>query len=148
MTSKKRPILLAALCALAAVAAGCGGDDNKTLSYDDTGKKIGELCETVSFDGATGDPANDGPILAEAIPKMEKAIEDIRDLDVDEELKADRDEFTDLSEQQVATFKEAQQAAEAGDKKAYRAAAQKAAPVGKQSDEVASRLGAEGCLDG
>ena len=42
----KLSILLAGLCGLALIGAGCGGDDNDTLSYDDTGAEISAICST------------------------------------------------------------------------------------------------------
>jgi hypothetical protein len=147
MTSK-RSIFLASLCGLALVGAGCGDDDdNKALSYDDTGTRIGELCDTVNTEGLTGEPANDAPILEDAIPDFEKAIDDIRALEVAEELESDRDAFADNAEQQLDLIKEAQTAAEAGDAKGYREAAKQTAPLDKESDAIASRLGAIACAE-
>lgn len=144
----KRSIFLAGLCGLALVGAGCGDDDdNKALSYDDTGTRIGEICDTVKFDGLNGKPANDTPILEEVVPDFEKAIQDVRDLEVAEELEADRDAFTDNAEQQLALLKEAQTAAESGDAKAYRATLDEGQPLGNESDAIASRLGAVACID-
>jgi hypothetical protein len=144
----KRSIFIASLCGLALVGAGCGDDeDNKALSYDDTGTRIGEICDTVKFDGLTGKPANDAPILEDALPDFEKAIQDVRALEVAEELETDRDAFADNAEQQVAIIKEAQQAAESGDAKAYRETIEEAQPLDKESDAIASRLGAIACTE-
>lgn len=148
MTSK-RSIFLAGLCGLALVGAACGSDDddNGALSYDDTGTRIGEICDTVKFEGATGDPANDAPILEKTVPDFEKAIDDIRALEVDEELETDRDAFADNAEQQLANIKDAQTEAEAGNAKAYRQALGANEALDKESDAIASRLGAIACTD-
>jgi hypothetical protein len=143
----KRSIFLASLCGLALVGAGCGGDDNKTLSYEDTGTKIGEACDSVQFDGLTGKPANDAPILDEVVPDFEQAVEDVRDLEVDDELEGTRDQFADNADQQIVIIKEAQTAAEAGDAKAYRKKIEETQPLDKESDELASKLGATACLE-
>jgi hypothetical protein len=144
-----RPTLLAALCGLALVGAGCGDDEeNKTLSYEETGTEIGKICDSVELDGLNGKPANDAPILETAVPQFEKAIEDVRALDVNEELEADRDAFADNADEQLAVIKEAQTAAEAGNAKEYRETIQSAEPLDKESDEIASRLGATSCTDG
>jgi hypothetical protein len=148
MTSK-RTVVLAALCGLALVAAGCGDDDNDTLSYDDTGTEIGEICQGVEAQaqGLNGKPANDAPILADFAEALEEAVQEVRDLDVDEELAETRDAFADNGAQQVAVIREAQALAEDGDAKAYRAKVEEdAAPLGRESDELASKLGATGCI--
>ena len=147
MTSK-RSIFLASLCGLALVGAGCGDDDdNKALSYDDTGTRIGEICDTVKFEGLNGKPANDAPILEDAVPDFEKAIQDVRDLDVDEELAETRDEFADVADQQLAVIAEAKGVAEGGNAKKYNAAFGQLESLGRTSDELASQLGATACID-
>jgi len=143
----RRPFLPAVVCALALVGAGCGDDDNDTLSYEDTGTEIGDICQTVSLDDLNGKPNNDVPVLEKAVPEFEQAVQDVRDLDVDEELADTRDQFADNADEQVALLKEAQQIAEGGDQKAYRAKLDEGQPLGKESDELASKLGATACID-
>ena len=137
---------IAVLSALALVGAGCGGDDdNDTLSYDDTGTEISAICESVDFGGLTGEAQNDAPRLAEIIPEFEGAIQEVRDLDVNEELAADRDAFVENADQQLAIIEEAQAIAETGDTKAYRKKVNETQSLDQESDEIASRLGAGGC---
>jgi hypothetical protein len=144
----KRSTFIAALCGLALVGAGCGGDDdNDTLSYDDTGTEIGKACESVDTTGLNGEPANDAPLLDEVISQFETAIQDVRDLDVNEELEADRDAFADNGDEQLAVIKEAKELADEGDQKAYQDKIQGLGPLDAESDEIASRLGAEACMD-
>ena len=146
----KRSHFLAALCGLALVGAGCGGDDdNDTLSYDDTGTEISEICERVNAEaeGLTGQPKNDAPLLEEFVPNFEQAIQDVRDLEVNEELEADRDAFADNGEEQVAIIKEAQAHAEAGDRKKYVETIEETSALDKESNEIASKLGATGCIE-
>ena len=142
----KLSICIAGLCSLALVAAGCG-DDNDTLSYDDTGTEISAICDEVDFTGLTGDPKNDAPVLAEVVPTFEDAVQEVEDLEVDEELETDRDAFVANGNEQVAVIKEAQAIAESGDKKAYHRKLNEGEPLGKESDEIASRLGATGCIE-
>ena len=142
----KLSICIAGACALALVGAGCG-DDNDTLSYDDTGTEISSICDSVDFSGLTGDPKNDVAVIERITPDFESAIEDVRDLDVDEELAPIRDDFADNADQQVALIKEAQTIAETGDKKAYREKFGEIEPIGRESDDLANQLGADGCLD-
>ena len=137
---------IAVLSALALVGAGCGGDDdNDALSYDDTGTEISAICESVDFGGLTGEAENDAPRLAEIIPEFEGAIQELRDLDVNEELAADRDAFVANADQQLEIIEEAQAIAETGDTKAYRKKVNETGSLDRESDEIASRLGASGC---
>ena len=148
MTSK-RSIFLVALCGLALVGAGCGDDDESdTLSYDDTGTEISEICQRVegAADGLNGEPKNDAPLLATFADELETAAQDIRDLDVAEELAEVRDDFAANAEAQVEIIREAQVVAETGNKKKYQATVETARPLDKESDELASQLGASGCL--
>jgi hypothetical protein len=145
MTSKSS-LVLAALCGLALVGAGCG-DDNKTLSYDDTGAEIGKICDSVNFDELNGKPAHDAPLLDEAVGDFEDAVQDVRDLDVDDELTDTRDQFADNGDQQVAVLKQAQDIAETGNTKAYRKKLDEGQPLGRESDKLASKLGATACYD-
>ena len=145
----KRSHFLAAICGLALVAAGCGGDDNDALSYDDTGTEISAICERVNTEaeGLTGQPAKDTPLLEEFVPNFEQAIEDVRELEVNEELESDRNAFADNGAEQVAIIKEAQAHAEAGDRKKYIETIEETGNLDKESNEIASRLGATGCIE-
>ena len=146
---KKRATVVGGMCALALVAAGCGDDDNDTLSYDDTGTEIGAICEDITSqaESLTGDPKKDVPTLETLVPNFEDAIQEVRDLEVDEELEETRDQFADNGDEQVAVIKEAQAEAEAGNKKEYIAAFESTDELDKESNELASKLGATGCLD-
>ena len=149
MTSK-RSIFIAGLCGLALVGAGCGDDDdNGALSYDDSVAELNEVCGSVDDigQGLTGDPENDAPILAEATPKFEGAINDLRDLEVAEELESARDDFVANGQDQLDMVEKAQAEAEAGDKKAYTATLEAGEGLDKQSNALASKLGAEECVD-
>ncbi|HYH59051.1 MAG TPA: hypothetical protein VD790_07495 [Thermoleophilaceae bacterium] len=141
-----RSFLLAPLCLLL-FAAGCGGDDNQALSYDETGTEVSEICQSVEFSGLTGEPENDAAQLEVIIPDFEAAIEDVRELEVDEELETDRDAFADNADEQLAIIQEAQTIAESGDKRAYREKVEETQPLDRESDLLASRLGASGCLE-
>ena len=146
----KLSVCIAGLCGVALlVGAGCGGDDNDTLSYDDTGEEISAICASVEDEsqGITGDPRNDAPIIEGFIPAFSDAIQEVRDLDVNEELESIRDEVAENAEQQLALIEEAQAIAETGDKKEYRQALQATTPLDSESNELANDLGAEGCID-
>jgi len=146
----KRSMILAVLCATPFVAAGCGGDDdNQALSYEDTGARISEVCASLDEVGTdlNGEPANDAPILGEAAAEFGEAINEVRDLEVDEELESARDAFVANGEQQLAVIEEAQEIAETGDKKAYRQKLEEGQSLNAESNRVANELGATDCID-
>ena len=140
---------IAGLCALALVGAGCGDDDNDALSYEDTGTELSAICADLDDlgEGLTGEPANDAPILEDAAPEFEASIDEVRDLDVHEELESIRDEFVANGEEQLALVEQAQEDAEAGDRKAYRKTLESGQEIDQESNDLANQLGAEECID-
>jgi hypothetical protein len=152
----KRSAMIASLCGLALVGAGCGDDDddNQGLSYEDTGAEISKICDTVPDGeelGLTGDAKQDAPKLDEAVAAFEKAIADVEALEVDEELEDERDRFVEIGKGQLEYARELQSAAAQGDDAEYRRVAEDiattAASTNTESKEVGSRLGAEGCVE-
>jgi hypothetical protein len=146
---------MSAAAGVAALAfAGCGGgdDSNKALSYSEFGTEANEICKSTNDEiealsgDLTGKAKTDGPILDEIVPKQEAAVSDFKELNPPEELEPSFDQFNSISDQQVAAAKEAQAAATGGDQAAYQAAIQKLEPLSKQSDEAASKLGAQECI--
>lgn len=144
MTS--RGLLGTAICGIA-LATGCGGGDSDTLTRAETGAKMSKICGQVEAKGRglNGDPANDVPILKEFVPAFDRAVDEIRDLDVPDELSDTRDRFVELSDKQVALAKEAQRLAESGDRKAYVAKVEEMHPVENKLAPVAGKLGAFSC---
>lgn len=142
-------LCMAGLGVVALVGAGCGGDDNDTLSYDDTGSEIGAICADFNNlgEGLNGDPENDAPILEEDIPVFRDAIDQVSELDVDEQLASIRDDFVANSEEQLALIEKAQTEAAAGDKKAYAKTLQSGDSLATENDELANQLGADDCID-
>lgn len=153
----RRAALVASLCGLVLVGAGCGGDDgddNKALSYDDTGTEISKICDSVPDSeelGLSGNAKKDKPALDEGVEAFEKAIADVEALEVDEELESDRDAFVANGKKQLEIAKQLQSAAAQGDDEEYRRVAEDStsvsAPLNAESEEIASRLGADGCID-
>ena len=131
----------------------CGGDDdsNSQLSYADYGQEANKICQEADRkidpigEKLTGEPQNDAPLLGQLSTEFETVVGDYKELKPPDELQADHDEFVRLADQQITITKEAQQAAESGDKAGYRAKLQEIEPLDKESDEVASRLGAQEC---
>jgi PHD/YefM family antitoxin component YafN of YafNO toxin-antitoxin module len=133
--------------------AGCGGDDNKTLSYSDFGKKADEVCTEVNTKtdaiGAklNGKVENDAPLYGDLIAAVEQGRKDFDDLKPPDELKADFDKFLSITDQQIANAKKAEAAAKAGDQQQYVAIVKATRPLQVQSNLEASKLGAAVCAE-
>lgn len=135
--------------------AACGGDDdsNSQLSYADYGREANKVCKDADAridpigEKLTGEPQNDAPLIGQLAGEFESVIGDYKELEPPDELKADHDEFVRLADQQLAATKEAEQVAKSGDQAAYRAKLQEIEPIDKESDAVASRLGAQECAN-
>jgi PHD/YefM family antitoxin component YafN of YafNO toxin-antitoxin module len=144
---------LMALAASAALAvAGCGGgDDNKTLSYSDFGKKADEVCTQVNAktdpigSKLTGKVDNDAQYYSQLIPAVEQGRKDFADLKPPSELKADYDKFLSITDQQIANAKKAEAAAKAGNQAEYIAILKATQPLQQESNAAASKLGAAVC---
>ena len=135
--------------------AACGGDDdsNSQLSYADYGREANKVCQDADAridpigEKLTGEPQNDAPLLGQLAGEFESVVGDYKELKPPDELQVDHDEFVRLADQQIAITREAEQAAKSGDKAGYQAKLQEIEPLDKESDDVASRLGAQECLN-
>lgn len=148
---KTRRLLLATLASAALV--GCGGDDNEALTYDGFVAAANELCVEVDQEvdeiaaDLSGDAKADAPIFDDLVPALEDATQRLEDLQPPDELEAAHDEFTAIANQQLDGARDAQGAAEAGDDAEYQRILEDLQPLGDESDEAASKLGAEDCID-
>jgi hypothetical protein len=148
-----RKLLLAAAIAAATLAvAGCGGgSDNKALSYSDFSKKVNDVCLSANknvkpiSDKLTGKAATDAPVYDELIPKLQDARNSLNDLTPPDQLKSAYDTFKSLTDQQIQGAKDAQTKAKAGDDAAYIQQIKSLQPLGQQSNEAGSKLGAAAC---
>jgi ABC-type glycerol-3-phosphate transport system substrate-binding protein len=115
-----------AAAAVTAVLAGCGGDSNKQLSYSDFISKANTVCTEGQAEVSKASTPED---TAKA---LEKAVDKFKDLKPPDKLKPAYDEFVSISEQQLERVK-------AGDIGAANA-------LGPKSNEVAAKMGTEGCI--
>jgi hypothetical protein len=144
---------LKAVAVIAALGvAGCGGgDSNKALSYSDFGKEANAICKDVNAKtdpiGAklTGQAATDAPVFADLVPEIQKGRDDFAKLKPPEELKPHFDKFLSITDQQIASAKEAEAAAKAGDQAGYVAIVKATGGLQTQSKVEASKLGAAEC---
>ena len=151
----ERSHFLAAICGLALVGAGCGGDDdNDTLSYDDTGTEISAICDKYDTDAEeakiTGKAEDDAEIIGGIVDSTRKAVEEMRGLEVDEQLANQRDVYADLGDEAAELAEGLRDAAEAGQQEyeaALKAAQKETEGKQAESNAVASSLGAEACID-
>ena len=139
--------------AILALLAGCGGDNNDGLSYEETGTELSDICR--KYDTAaeeeklSGNLRKDGPLLESINERTQKALDEIRDLDVNEELKEARDEFIAVGEASLERGQSLQRLAEAGDRRGYVAKIKQLQRANRglntEADAAAAKLGAPAC---
>jgi hypothetical protein len=133
-------LLTVSLSGLALAATACGDDDNRSLSYDDTGKELAAICreyDTASEEEKlTGGVEADEPVLREVTDRTEAGLAEIRDLDVHEEQSIERGEVL----LKLATD---------GEQNAYlkqiREYQLSAGAIASRTGKLASKLGAPAC---
>ncbi len=144
----------ATLSVLTFAATGCGGDDdNQALSYEETGDELAAICQQYDTAAAeeelTGNADRDAPVLAEITAETERGLEEIRELEVNEELVDARDQFVSVVEESLARTEALKELAERGDQAAYMRRIrelERAAPeIAEEADAAAAQLGAEAC---
>jgi hypothetical protein len=141
--------VVAAIAALG--VAGCGGDSNKALSYSDFSKKANDICLSSGAElkaigsKISGKASADAPLLDQVVPKLEAGRQAFGKLKPPDALKANFDNFLSLTDEQIATTKEAQVLAKKGDDAAYIATLKKLPPIGQKSNLEGSKLGAADC---
>ena len=133
--------------------AGCGGgSSNKTLSYSDFGTQASAICKAenpkvkAASAGITGQATTDAPVYDKLIPALESATGKLEALKPPDKLKSTFDQVKALDAQQIAGAKKAQAQAKAGDQAGYVATLKSLQPISQQSDLLASKLGAAGCI--
>ncbi|MEA2459162.1 MAG: hypothetical protein QOC95_2134 [Thermoleophilaceae bacterium] len=144
-------ICLTGFTALA--VAGCGGgSSNKALSYSDFGKQASAICKVenpkvkAASAGLTGQAKTDAPVYDKLIPALQSATGKLEALKPPSKLQSTFDQIKSLDAQQIAAAKKAQSQAKAGDQAGYVATVKSLQPLSKQSDALASKLGAAGCI--
>jgi hypothetical protein len=149
--NKARLMGVAALVALG--VAGCGGgSSNKTLSYSDFGTQASAICKTenpkvkAASSGLTGQAKTDAAVYDKLIPALESATSKLEALKPPAKLQSTFDQLKTLDAQQIAAAKKAQTQAKAGDQAGYVATIKSIKPLSQQSDLLASKLGASGCI--
>jgi hypothetical protein len=145
-------LAVGAALALALAAAGCGGGGSKTLSKEEYGSQLNQICKDYNARVTEiGQPANvaelgtKGPQLLDefsgAISKGEK-------LKAPDELKATSDEFISKSKELESTLGQLVDAAKANDAAKIQEIGQKADALGKETDDLGTKLGAPACAQG
>lgn len=142
-----------ALAAAALLAAGCGGDDNDALSYDETGEELSAICDRYDTSSdekrLTGQVDPDAPVLAKINEQTSKGLTEIRKLEVNEELVEARDEFASVVQASLERGQSLQELAEAGDQRGYLKKIGELQRMNRnlnaEADAAASKLGAPAC---
>jgi hypothetical protein len=146
-------LLTVSLSGLALAATACGDDDNRSLSYDDTGKELAAICreyDTASEEEKlTGGVEADEPVLREVTDRTEAGLAEIRDLDVHEDLASARDDFVAAVEQSIERGEVLLKLATDGEQNAYlkqiREYQLSAGAIASRTGKLASKLGAPAC---
>jgi molybdenum-dependent DNA-binding transcriptional regulator ModE len=134
---------------LVALAAGCGGGGDKTLSSGDYRAQLNRVCSDLNVEqkriGTPTGPvelAAKGPQLLDA---FDNALAKVKKLRPPDELEAQARKFVSLAEQERDLISDAVDAAKANDLAKLQQAGMQALTLDKEGDTVAKRLGAPAC---
>jgi hypothetical protein len=140
-----RKMVVAALCAGAFPAAACGGGEDDKLSREETAREVSDICDSAEFEGLRGRPAHDAPIIEKGLPAYREAIQEMKALEVDEDVEGDRNAVVFYARILLRYIEDAYAAAREGDAKAYHRVLKENDPIEARSREAAARLGATAC---
>jgi hypothetical protein len=148
---------MAALTATAAIAlTGCGGDDdkdsNRALSYDGFVAEANKICSeandaTDALDITPEATTENADKLNQGLEATRQARDDLEGLDAPDELASARDAFVAKVDEQNAVIERGATAAQSEDQEGYEAALGEANEIGKETDELGSKLGAAECAE-
>jgi hypothetical protein len=145
-----RPRLTAFLAvALVATAAACGGGGDDRLSQEEFQKQANAICN--KYDDkiqALGSPSSAEEIsgfVDQVIPLLQQGIAELRALKPPAEAEDDYDRMLDETEKGVPAAQKLADAAEKNDAAAVQQALAAARKADQASDEIATKLGLNGC---
>lgn len=148
----KRAIVACAVVALAVAVAGCGGGGGSSLSAEDYGKQLNQICADYNAKvKEIGEPqdiaglADKGPQL---LDEFNKAIDKAKALDPPEALQPTVDQFISKSEALVATIEQVIDAAKQNAAAKIQEIGAKADELSATTDQLGKDLGAPACAEG
>jgi hypothetical protein len=141
-----RPVGLALL---AAVIAGCGGEEGERLARDEWIARADSICAEASREldalGEPGTPAELAELSDEAAAIAERQLDRLRDLRPPTEVEDDYTRMLDLTDDQIEISREIADAAREGDPAAVQALVEEGRSLDDEADELAARYGFEEC---
>jgi hypothetical protein len=145
-------IAIGAVLVLALAAAGCGGGGSKTLSKEEYGSQLNQICTDADAQrkklgpiNGIADLASKGPGLLDA---LDGAISKTEKLKAPSELKADADRLISTTKQLRDLLAQVVDAAKANDLAKVQQVGTKASALTNEADSLGKTLGAPACAQG
>lgn len=136
-----------ALVALAAAAAGCGGDDR--LSREEYVKQADAVCAKYEKRlDALPEPESTEDLKAvidEGLPIAREGTEELKALEPPEELEADVDEWHERNDKNLELIEDLGAAAEEDDEERIQELAAEADRNEQEADRIAAEIGLDNC---
>lgn len=150
----RRLSILLALCAALLALAACGDDDGGGgQSKDEVVEEANGICkdamdevDQLQANLASSDLAAVGDFFGKAADVIDGAVDDLKDLDPPGEDKEAFDDFINVSEEQVETARDAQEAAEAGDQARVEELGNRLDELDEESNRAAEEYGIDDCV--
>ncbi len=147
-----RLTIVALPVALAAVlAAGCGGGGSKTLSKEEYGTQLNQICadynakvKEIGEPNTVSELADKGPQL---VDEFDKAIGKAEKLKAPDELKSTSDQFISKSKDLESTLKDIVDAAKANDAAKIQQLGTTASTLSNETDALGKQLAAPACAN-
>lgn len=141
-TFRRRIALFAIAVPVALVAAGCGGDSNRTESYSALISKANAICTTVGTQVKAAQAAKDWDKISTA---SDDAMKKLKALTPPDKLKAAYADYLTKQQATVDATKPVVAALNANDQAAAQNAAEAGNALGKVSDAAALKVGLAVC---
>ena len=145
-------IAVGAVLALALAAAGCGGGGSKTLSKEEYGSKLNQICKDynarVKAIGRPNSIAELGAKGPKLLDEFKGAISKAEKLEPPSELKAKADKFIADAKQLTGILSQLIDAAKKNDRAKVGEIGVNADALSKESDSLGKQLGAPACAQG
>jgi hypothetical protein len=147
-----KKLAIGAVLALALAAAGCGGGGSKTLSKEEYGSRLNQICKDynakvkeIGAPSSIAELSSKGPKL---LDEFGKAVAKAEKLKPPSELKAKADKFIADAKELTGLLNQVIAAAKKNDTAKVQEIGAKADALTKESDSLGTELGASACAEG
>ena len=141
-TFRRRIAMFAIAVPVVLVAAGCGGDSNRTESYSALISKANAICAAVSTQAKAAQAAQDYDKL---VTVSDDAMKKLKALTPPDKLKAAYDDYVTKQQATVDSIKPVVAALKAKDQATAQSEITKSNALGAQSDAAAAKVGLAEC---